>query len=102
MSIRPYWKPAKYGKCEDWPEILDSAAFFEGCGAGQVKLTERIAITVDVMAPDSWAKDVSRQAFALIEPFRARGYRLLGVARMDVSDQVMPVWVALLMEESKA
>ncbi|MEO7778525.1 MAG: hypothetical protein ABIY63_13415 [Fibrobacteria bacterium] len=89
------------GPTEEWPEILDSAAFFPGYGPDDVKQTEPIVISLDIQKPHTWAREIPRQAAVLAELFLARGYRLVGVARMEVSDQQKPVWVALLKEESQ-
>lgn len=93
-GLRVYWRPG-----EEWPEVLDSAAYMPGCGPDDVQLTEPIAIDLDIQAPSTWARAITRQAGTLAELFLVRGYRMVGVARMEFSDTLKPVWVALLKGE---
>ncbi len=77
-------------------DLLDTAAFFPGYEAGDVDYVERLVVNLDLNAPESWAREIPRQAETLRALFKAKGYDLAGVARADVTDQVRPVWVALL------
>jgi hypothetical protein len=77
-------------------DILDDAAFFPGFKAEDVDYVERLIVDLDLNAHRSWAREITRQAEDLRTLFASKGYHLVGVARADVTDQLRPVWVALL------
>lgn len=98
MSLTSFiWKHRAQGPSElPTFDLLESAAYFPGFTAADVDRVERLVVELDLNTPSAWAAQIPRRAENLRDLFAGKGFHLVGVARAEVTDQLRPVWVALL------